>query len=327
MSKSGAFATHVTSRPSYERRKCVATAAFAKYAIVAYAATAPSGHYPKVTAATPTAAPGPLMVALQAAADAGATVEVVSWLFRRDVDTSSYSVGPLYVTGAGTLSSTPPSDAGDLVLPVGYCFVSDASAGVLFLNPGALGGVPGKLDSGRLTTALAAAAGTGVALTEETLTPRTVTLTLTDVDLALTDEAGVVAYAGLKVLDFPEGVVCILGAVADLDLTKSSAGVNVDWDGDFSLGTVTASNNGTLAGTEANIIPSTATPQAAAGATTANGKSTATECPAYLDGTSTPVDVFLNVLVDDADHDVTGTACNLIANGTLKITYVMLGDY
>lgn len=173
----------------------------------------------------------------------------------------------------------------------------------------------------------ASAAGTGVTLTSEQLQVRTALLTLADVDIALTDEAGVVAYGGLKILDFPEGAVCILGAVADLDITKSSAGVNDDWDGDFALGTVTASNNASLTSTEANIIPSTATPQATAGATTANGQSTATECPAYLDGTGTAVDVYLNFLVDDADHDVTSTPCNLIANGTIKLTYAVLGDY
>lgn len=153
---------------------------------------------------------------------------------------------------------------------------------------------------------------------------RTLEITFDDVAIALADEAGVVAYGGLKVVDMPEGAVAILGAVAGLAVTKSSAGVNTDWDGDFGVGTVTASNNATLATTEQNIIPTTATPQAVSGATTAKGVATAA---VYLDGTTTPVDIYLNFLVDDADHDVTGTACNLIVNGTLTIHYLYQGNH
>lgn len=153
---------------------------------------------------------------------------------------------------------------------------------------------------------------------------RTLVLTFDDVAFALTDEAGVVAYSGKKVIDFPEGAVAILGAVADFALTKSSAGVIATFDGDFSVGTVTASNNASLSSTEQNIIPTTPTPQAVSGATTADGVSTAA---LYLDGTTTPVDVYVNFLVDDADHDVTTTPCNLIVNGTLTLHYLWLGNH
>jgi hypothetical protein len=151
--------------------------------------------------------------------------------------------------------------------------------------------------------------------------------TFADVTIALADEAGVVAYGGLKIYDFPAGAIRHLGSVADLDITKSSAGVNADWDGDFALGSATASNNGSLSSTEANLIPSTATPQAVAGVTTANGLSTATEGAVILDGTTTAADLYLNFLIDDADHNVTGTACNLIVNGTIKVAWMNLGDF
>lgn len=151
-------------------------------------------------------------------------------------------------------------------------------------------------------------------------------LTLKDVAVPMVDEAGVVAYGGLKIYDLPEGAILFLGAVANLALTKSSAGVNADWDGDFGLGTVTASNNATLSSTEQDLIPTTSTPQAASGATTAKGKSTSTEGAKILDGTGTAKDVFLNILVDDADHDVTGAACNIIVNGTITLFWTNLGD-
>lgn len=177
------------------------------------------------------------------------------------------------------------------------------------------------------STGGAKASVTGLTLSHDGAGPyRKTKLTFTNVDIALVDEAGVVAYKGTKVFDFPDGAILFLGAKADLALTKSSAGVNADWDGDFSLGTVTASNNETLASTEQDLIPTTPTPQAVSGATTAKGVSTSTEACKVFNGTSTAIDAYLNFLVDDADHNVTGTPCNLIVNGTVELHWVNLGD-
>lgn len=173
-----------------------------------------------------------------------------------------------------------------------------------------------------------AEAGTGVMASEEGGGPfHFTTLTLTNVTIALVDNAGVDAHGGLKVYDFPAGVIRILGAVLATALTKSSAGVDASFDGDVGVGSVVVAAGATLATTEQDIIPTTATPQAVAGVTTANGKSTTTEGAAVFDGTSTSLDLYINLLVDDADHDVTGTPCNLILNGTLKIAWINLGDY
>lgn len=150
--------------------------------------------------------------------------------------------------------------------------------------------------------------------------------TLDEQAVALTDNTGTIAYGGLKVYDFPEGAVMVVGVTSDLDLTKSSDGVNDDWDGDFGLGTVTATDDASLTTTEDDILPSTATPQATSGATTANGQSTAAENVVF-DGTDTAKDMFLNFLVDDSDHDVDSTACNLIADGTITLYWINLGDY
>jgi hypothetical protein len=147
-----------------------------------------------------------------------------------------------------------------------------------------------------------------------------------DVAFAMTDVASTVAYSGKKIYDLPDGAILFLGAHANLALTKSSAGINDDWDGDFGLGTVTASNNATLSSTEQDLIPTTATPQAAGGATTAKGVSTGTEALKILDGTGTAKDVYLNFLVDDGDQDVTTTPANLIVNGTVELFWINLGD-
>src|SRR4051794_36785010 len=129
----------------------------------------------------------------------------------------------------------------------------------------------------KTTGGVGAAAGTGAVATEygdgrfhQTL------LTFTNTPVVLADNAGVVAYGSQKVYDFPAGAILFLGAVADLALTKSSAGVNLDWDGDFSVGSVAANNGAALATTEQDMIPTTATPQAVTGATTAKGQSTST---------------------------------------------------
>lgn len=152
-------------------------------------------------------------------------------------------------------------------------------------------------------------------------------LTLDETPVQLTDEAGVVAYGGVKVYDFPAGAILILGATADLSLGINAAGVNSDWDGDFGLGTTTAGNDNTLSTTEDDILPSTATPQAVNNAVAnCHGQSTAAENVVF-DGTATAKDLYLNILVDDADHDVTNTNTAIEASGTITVHWMNLGDY
>jgi hypothetical protein len=143
-------------------------------------------------------------------------------------------------------------------------------------------------------------------------------LTFKNVVVPLIDNAGVGAHGFFDFFTFAAGQINIVGCVANLAITKSSAGVNADWDGDFGVGSVACDNSATLTSTEQNIIPSTSTPQAVAGVTSAKGKLLTA---ALLDGSITPVKMFLNVLVDDADQDVTTTPCNLIFNGTVTVTF------
>ncbi len=56
-----------------------------------------------------------------------------------------------------------------------------------------------------------------------------------------------------------------------------------------------------------------------------DGKVASSSCK-VLDGTGTANDVYLNFLIDDTDHNVAGTACNLIVNGTVTLHWVNLGD-
>lgn len=165
---------------------------------------------------------------------------------------------------------------------------------------------------------------TGLTVSEDGFGPyRRTVLKFTNVAFTLTDVPSTVAYSGKKVYDFPLGNLLIFGAVADLVVTKSAAGVDLDAAGDFGVGTVTASNNATLSSTEQNIIPTTETLMAA-GSANAKGMNIAAIAP--LDGTATAIDLFLNFLVDDGDQDVTSTPTNLIVNGTLVVNWINLGD-
>lgn len=167
------------------------------------------------------------------------------------------------------------------------------------------------------------AAGTGVSIESQEIAYTKTVLRFENTPIVMADEAGVVAYGSRKVFDLPTGLILVASAVADLAVTKSSAGVIATFDGDFGIGTTAAGNNNALAGTEQDILPTTPTPQAVAGATTAKGISTAA---VQLDGTAGAKDVYLNFLVDDADQDVTATPCNLILNGTVTLIWANAGD-
>jgi hypothetical protein len=157
---------------------------------------------------------------------------------------------------------------------------------------------------------------------------RTLLFTLDNLHVKLTDEAAVVAYGSKKIYDFAQSSIQGLSATANLTATKvskSDTEIIAAWDGDFGLGSAAAGNNAALATTEQDFIPTTATPQATAGATTAKGRSTAVG--PNLDGTTTPADLYLNVLVDDADQNIGTTNAWIKFSGTIKVVYVEGGDY
>jgi hypothetical protein len=147
--------------------------------------------------------------------------------------------------------------------------------------------------------------------------------TLSSVALTLTAAGAGVGFGNVKLYDFPEGYIYVIGAVADLTITSADADLADNWDGDIALGT-TADDNGTLASTEVNIIPATSTPQAAAKATTGDGVSTATE-HAIVDGHTSAFDLYINLLADAADIADASTAPVAIS-GTITITWINLGD-
>jgi hypothetical protein len=144
----------------------------------------------------------------------------------------------------------------------------------------------------------------------------TLTLALTgadDIDLPDGGDHG----AGLKVYTFPAGRILLLGAVIDavtaIDGASGDAAIV-----SLGVGTVEAEDDATLTGTEQNVIPSTAV---ADGASTWK---TALAASAQLDGTSTAVSLYVNAGVTDA---VSASAVTVAITGTLKLTWINLGDY
>jgi hypothetical protein len=186
----------------------------------------------------------------------------------------------------------------------------------------ALGSASSSAGTKNGATVTAAENGTGVV--HQTV------LTLTATPITISDDADTAQYGGVKVYTLPEGHAAILGAVVSGELTAGVTGTIIDnWDGDVALGTVTATTGSTLTGTEANILPSASVSAGAAdkiGVVAAASAATAlTESGArWLDGSTTPVPVFLNFVIDDDATHEAGTAA---FTGTITLTWINLGDY
>ena len=156
---------------------------------------------------------------------------------------------------------------------------------------------------------------------------RSVTLTCTALDLAFTDQPGTVLYSGTKVYDFPEGMILFLGAVIDGSVTVAADTAGATFDGDVSLGTVTASNNTTLTSTEADLMISNSLTTAVAQVANCDSQSSATQvtesAAVWLDGTATAKDMYLNFVVDESAFNATGDGS---FTGTIQFSYIVLGD-
>ena len=148
-------------------------------------------------------------------------------------------------------------------------------------------------------------------------------LTFTATPITMAGSAGNVLYGGLQVYTAQKGNIQFLGAEilssGAAKLTCSSAG-SATFTGKSALGTVTAANDATLTGTEANILASTAI--ASATAKVASVKNIALTAPsAPLDGTVAATPVFLNFIVDTDASNASGT-CTF--TGTVVLTWTNL---
>ena len=99
------------------------------------------------------------------------------------------------------------------------------------------------------------------------------------------------------------------------------------WAGGIALGTVTATTGATLVGTEATWMPEVDVAAAVGSVATVDAVSVATALTEsgarWVDGTTTPAPVFLNLVVDDSATHTSGTGT---FTGTVTLTWINLGD-
>ena len=144
-----------------------------------------------------------------------------------------------------------------------------------------------------------------------------------DVDLSFTGDEGVVVFATVPISFLEEGNVLLLGAVANLTFSgPTSANLKNDFQGDYSLGS-TATADITLAGTDVDVIGSTAIPAATA-EVSANVRGV-NAAQAVINNTAAAGVINLNVLLD-ADEVTDAQTVILTVTGTVDIAYIVLGD-
>jgi len=135
-----------------------------------------------------------------------------------------------------------------------------------------------------------------------------------------TDSAGVAGYGSKKLYDFLAGVIEIFGIVVNLTTQKQGAGIAASAAVVASIGSAPAAADATLTGTEADMIASTVATLNASGAGTFKAKTGAT--PIQFDGSTTPLDMYLNIAIPDA-----GSTANdaLLVTGTIAVFWTNLG--
>lgn len=131
------------------------------------------------------------------------------------------------------------------------------------------------------------------------------------------------SFGNKQLYDFPQGRLMIVGGSSDLDFNWHDSNIDDAGSGDFSLGT-TGTSDATLNSTDVDIMASTAlTDPFVSGVGVANGNVVKTT---EFDGTATAKDLYLNIIVDDADVSDAATDA-IVINGTLTIIWALEGDY
>lgn len=153
---------------------------------------------------------------------------------------------------------------------------------------------------------------------------RSTVLTLDELPITVGNTTGI-SFGNVKLYDFPEGRHNFLGVqLNDLAVGLGDAGnvtpIAGTMGGDVSLGT-TGTSDSTLDGTDVNLMPSTSIDPISGGIASGQLAAAAT----VLDGRTTPLDMYLNMIIDDADV-ADGAEDVLLLSGTITITWVNLGN-
>lgn len=147
-------------------------------------------------------------------------------------------------------------------------------------------------------------------------------LTLASTPVTVANTTGA-SFGGVKLYDFPEGRILILGTTANLSFNWADTDIAATGSGDFSLGT-TITADATIDGTDVNLLPSTGlTDPFVAGVGVGKG---ALAASVHIDGTGGAIDANLNIIIDDADVEDAASDIVLVS-GTVTISWINLGDY
>lgn len=148
--------------------------------------------------------------------------------------------------------------------------------------------------------------------------------TLAAVSITVTDAAGSGSSGSLKIFDFAPGSIVALACRQDYTaFAEGAALTGAAGDAAFvmALGSVAANaGDGALTGTEVDFGAATSTITLSAGTSTGT-KHSATA--AAFDGTSTPVDLYLNWSGTAATIDANST---ISVTGTISVLVALMGD-
>lgn len=168
------------------------------------------------------------------------------------------------------------------------------------------------------TTVVGAESGLGVQKTVLTLASTPITIASTDTTT--------IGYGGIKIYEFPEGYIRILGAslsaTITMDGTQSAYFTDATAEGDISIGSSIVNSAEALGSADTSdddIVGAAAwTMDAYAVATAVTGSFDTT--PASLDGTGTAIDANLNVTVDAVE--LTADNPTILVSGTVVIYWI-----
>jgi len=142
-------------------------------------------------------------------------------------------------------------------------------------------------------------------------------LTLTDTPVIVVGASGV-GFGGVKIYDWPEGAIQVLGVTVDSLIVTVGTGLDAADGGDWSFGTAIVSDADLTDATDVDLCPITSADPIA------GTNSAQLAANAIFDGTTTAKDCNFNMIVDDAD--ISGTVTNTI-DATVTIHWINLGDY
>jgi hypothetical protein len=160
------------------------------------------------------------------------------------------------------------------------------------------------------TAGAGAAVATKTSVAETQADMVTTVISLTNVVLTATD--GSDEGESQKILDFDAGAVSVILSVQNGTTVVSAGATNFYY---LSVGTAAAGDDATLTGTEANVIPST-TIDTTSGTVLTNDFDAILAAAAIFDGTSTAIDLYLNMAI--ADTNMSANVTNTLT-GTLTI--------